>query len=253
MTTRSIPRTPVLRGGGTSFALALFVGACAHPATGAGPRAAAGPSQASYPKMAPLAEYLMDRDAEIALARSAAPAPIGNDATTLVLTDKGYVKAADGKNGFVCMVERAWFSPFDDPEFWNPKERSPACLNPPAARSALPVNIKRTELALAGLSKDEILAKLKQLVADKAFPAPEIGSMSYMMSKQQYLSDSANHWHPHLMFYVPGDMDASAWGANLPNGSTIYGGGQELPGGGRLPWTLFLVPVPTWSDGTRVD
>jgi hypothetical protein len=200
--------------------------------------------------MAPIADYLMDREAEIALARTAAPSAIGDEASVLVLTTAGYVEAASGKNGFVCMVERAWFSPFDDPEFWNPRERSPVCLNAPAVRSALPVNMKRTELALLGLTREQILARLKELVAAKAFVAIEIGAMSYMLSKHQYLSDANQNWHPHLMLYVPGDMDASVWGANLPGGSPVYGGGEELPGGGRLPWTLFIVPVPRWSDGT---
>jgi hypothetical protein len=152
-----------------------------------------------------------------------------------------------------CMVERSWFSPFDDPEFWNAKERAPVCLNPPAARSALPVSIKITELALAGVSKEDILTRLKALVSAKAFPAPEVGSMSYMMSKHQYLSDADGQAVPHLMFYVPGDMDASVWGANLPSGSAVYGGGKELPGGGRLPWTLFFVPVQRWSDATPFE
>jgi hypothetical protein len=39
--------------------------------------------------------------------------------------------------------------------------------------------------------------------------------MCYMMSKQQYLSDSGKVWHPHLMFFVPGSV-ARSWGANLP-------------------------------------
>jgi hypothetical protein len=38
-----------------------------------------------YPSMAPLDQYLMDRDAEIALARSAAPDSISRDATVMVL------------------------------------------------------------------------------------------------------------------------------------------------------------------------
>src|SRR5215469_11185170 len=38
-----------------------------------------------YPRMAPLDQYLMDRDAEIALARSAAPDAISGDATILLL------------------------------------------------------------------------------------------------------------------------------------------------------------------------
>jgi hypothetical protein len=207
----------------------------------------------TYPKMAPLEEYLMDRDAEIALAKSAGPAPISSDATVLVLTKRGYEEAVKGKNGFVCMVGRAWFAPFDEPEFWNPKARSPVCLNAPAARSAMPVDLKRTELALAGLSREQMLARMRELIAQKAFPTPEIGSMSYMLSKQQYLSDSDVHWHPHLMFYMPGDMAGSVWGANLPGGSTVYGGSQEMPGGGYMPWTLFFVPVPKWSDGTPFE
>jgi hypothetical protein len=36
----------------------------------------------------------------------------------------------------------------------------------------------------------ELLARTKELIAQKAFPAPEVGSISYMMSKQQCLSDT---------------------------------------------------------------
>jgi hypothetical protein len=39
-----------------------------------------------YPNMAPIDQYLMDRDAEIALARSAAPDAISHDASVIVLT-----------------------------------------------------------------------------------------------------------------------------------------------------------------------
>ena len=206
---------------------------------------------AEYPVMAPLEEYLIaDRDAEIALARSAAPRAISDDATVLVLTQQGFEKAVEGKNGFVCFVDRSWTSPFDDPKFWNPRLRGPMCLNAPAVRSALPVQMRITELVLAGLSREAILARMKEAIAKKEFGPPEIGSMSYMMSKQQYLDDDTPHWHPHLMFYMPGDMDGSVWGANLPKGSAVYGGGTDLPGGGRMPWTLFFVPVPIWSDGT---
>jgi hypothetical protein len=213
--------------------------------------AASTPAKASYPSMAPLEQYLLaDRDAEIALARSAAPPAIANDATVMVLTRRGYEKVVDGKNGFVCLVERSWQSPFDHAEFWNPHERSPACLNAPAVRSVLPSQHRVTELALAGLSKDAMLARMKESIAKKEFGGPEMGAMSYMMSKQQYLSDEGGHWHPHLMFYMPGDMDGPAWGANLASGSAVFGGGQELPGGGRMPWTIFFVPVPKWSDGT---
>src|ERR1700727_1388139 len=81
-----------------------------------------------YPSMAPLDQYLMDRDAEIALARSAAPESISRDADILVLGQHGYETAIKGKNGVVCAVERAWMSPFHgdfSDGFWNPKLRGP--------------------------------------------------------------------------------------------------------------------------------
>src|SRR5262249_3281032 len=79
-------------------------------------------SAASYPNMAPIDQYLMtDKNAEIAMARSAAPASISADAEVLVLGRHGYETAVKGKNGFVCLVERSWMSPFDFPQFCNPQ------------------------------------------------------------------------------------------------------------------------------------
>jgi hypothetical protein len=206
-----------------------------------------------YEKMAPLEQYLIaDRSAEIALARSAAPPSISNDAAVLVLTPRGYVTAVEGKNGFVCFVDRSWSSAFDDPEFWNPRGRGPTCMNPAAVRSVLPLQRRLTDMVLSGMSREEILARVKDAIAKKEFSPPEIGSMSYMMSKQQYLKDAAVHWHPHLMFYVPGDTNPAAWGANLPS-SPVLGGGQDLPGGGRMPWTIFYVPLSRWSDGSPAE
>jgi len=60
-----------------------------------------------YPSMAPLDQYLMERNAEIVLARSAAPESISRDAEVLVLGRHGYESAVKGNNGFVCMVERS--------------------------------------------------------------------------------------------------------------------------------------------------
>src|ERR1700740_3311310 len=81
-----------------------------------------------YPSMAPLDQYLMDRNAEIAMARSAAPEAISRDADVLVLGRHGYETAVKGKNGFVCVVERGWMGPFEGKfavNFWNPKLRGP--------------------------------------------------------------------------------------------------------------------------------
>src|SRR3984885_8291959 len=115
-------------------------------------------SKATYSRMAPTAQYLMrDQEAEIALARSAAPAALSHDATILVLKEHGYETAVKGKNGFVCVVERSWMGPVDSPEFWNPNMRGPVCFNPPAVRSVLPITYKRIELSLIRLSKIQII------------------------------------------------------------------------------------------------
>ena len=197
-----------------------------------------------YLTMAPLDQYLMaDRNAEIALARSAAPESISHDAAVMVLEWHGYETAIKSKNGFVCMVERSWTAGIDDPEFWNPKLRAAICFNPAAARSYLPLTIKKTKLVLAGRSKAQMFESVKAALDKKELPALESGAMCYMMSKQSYLSDRDGHWHSHLMFFVP-QADAVTWGADLP-GSPILAAEDAQD---RL--TVFLIPVGKWSDGT---
>lgn len=123
---------------------------------GAVDRTAAQNGDKSYPSMAPVEQYLMaDRAAEIALARSAAPDSISLDAAVMVLGRHGYETAVQGKNGFVCVVERSWTAPLDDPNFWNPKLRGPICFNPAAAHTYLPRTFKKTELILAGQTKEQ--------------------------------------------------------------------------------------------------
>ena len=196
-------------------------------------------AKAPYPSMAPVEQYLMaNRNAEIALARSAAPESISRDAEVLVLGGHGYETAVKGKNGFVCTVERAWTAGIDDPDFWNPKVRGPICLNPAAARSYLPLTIKKTELVLAGQSKAQMFESIKAGLDKKELPTPESGAMSYMLSKEGYLTQVGGPWHPHLMFFVP-LADAATWGADLP-GSPILAMNDAQD---RL--TIFLIRSPS--------
>ena len=199
-----------------------------------------------YSNMAPIDQYLMtDRNAEITMARSAGPPSISANAEVLVLSSHGYETAVRGKNGFVCLVERSWMSPFDFAQFWNPKMRGPICFNPPAVRSILPLTLKRTELVLAGLSKAQIVEGIKAFDA-KGLPPLEPGAMSFMMSSQGYLNDNVGHWIPHLMFYIP-LTDSRSWGADL-SGSPVMLNPQF--NGAPEPITEFMIPVSTWSDGT---
>ena len=207
-------------------------------------RAQAQSPQGRYPQMAPLDQYLIpDRDAEIAMAKSAAPAAVSANARILVLGRRGYETAVEGRNGFVCMVERAWMSPFDDQNFWNPRIRGPVCYNPPAVGSVLPLIVRRTQLVLAGLSKSQVLDSLQAGPRSSAAP----GAMAFMLSKLGYLGDAAGGpWLPHLMVYAP-LADSSTWGADSP-GSPVFAFHQFTAE--RQPFAMFLVPVPQWSDGT---
>jgi len=196
--------------------------------------------------MAPLDQYLMDRSAEIALAQSAAPPSISGKATILVLTRNGYDTAIKGSNGFVCAVERSWMAQYDFPQFWNPHMRGPLCYNPAAVRSILPYTIRRTELALAGHTKSEMAAAIKDGIEKHLLPPLEAGAMTYMMSKQQNLNDNAHNWVPHLMFYFP-RADAANWGADLSGAPPMLNPQfQESP----EAISVIMVPVTHWSDGT---
>jgi hypothetical protein len=201
----------------------------------------------AYPSMVSIEQYLMtDRNAEIALARSAAPSAISSDAKILVLGWRGYETAIEGRNGFVCMVERSWMSPFNSAEFWNPKVRVPQCFNPAAARSILPLTIKRTEMVLTGLSKAQMIDSIKAGFDNKELPIPQPGAMCYMMSPAGYLNDALGHYVPHLMFYFP-LTDKSSWGADLPDSPVTL---NPQFRDGPEPITEFVISVSKWSDGT---
>lgn len=220
----------------SSFAVAVMLGAASH--------ATAQNAKALYPSMAPLDQYLMeDRGSEIALARSAAPESISRDAEVRVLGRHGYETAIQGKNGFVCIVQRSWTASIDDPNFWNPKLRAPICFNAAAARSYLPGTIKNTVLILAGRTKAQMMDAIVAGIDKKELPPMEPGAMCYMLSKHGYLSDRDGHWHPHLMFFFS-QTDPAAWGAGLPDSPIIaFNDAWEH-------LTTFLVPVRQWSDGT---
>jgi hypothetical protein len=228
-------RTRRGRGNGTVVLLALTIAAFRVEAQHAEAQDVSTP----YPAMAPIAHYRMDRDAEIALARTAAPTSISRDAEILVLGEKNFEVAVPGKNGFVCAVGRAFAGPLNNPEFWSPRNRSPICWNPPAARSLLPYAMKQTGMALAGASKAQITDAVRAAVARKELGPPESGSMAYMMSRNAYLTDRGGHNLAHLMF-------------ELPRGGLFQEDPNFFVSWDPAPVIEFNVPVGTWSDGTPV-
>jgi len=220
------------------FALCVGLGTAYTMVTEAMAQGAATP----YPKTGPIEQYLMDRTAEIALARSAAPESISRDAEILVLERHGFEMAVKGKNGFVCIVGRGWSSAAD-PDFWNPKVRVPMCVNAPAARTYLLAIKKITELALAGRTLAQVNEAIANAFAKKELPSMEAGAMCYMTGKEGYGGDVAPHWPPHLMFFYS-DTDTAMWGANLPD-SPVIGIADPL-----FHLTQFVIAVERYSDGT---
>lgn len=210
----------------------------------AGNQAIAQAAKAAYPAMAPLDQYLIaDEKEEIALARSAAPASISDKAEIMVLTRDGYKTAAQGTNHFTCLVERSWGQATDQAEFWNPKMRAPHCFNAQAAKSFAVIYLMKTKLVLAGKSTAEIAQAITAALDKKQLPALEPGAMAYMMSRQQYLNDQGKAWHPHAMFFSPGDMTKS-WAADDPNSPVMMANDPEE----RV--TILFVLADKWSDGT---
>jgi hypothetical protein len=202
---------------------------------------------AAQSTMASIDPYLMDRDAEIAMARSAGPNSISSGAKVLVLGRHGYETAVEGKNDFVCLVGRSWDLSKNNPAFWDPKIHGPVCLSGSAVRSYLPVWLKKTELAIAGRSNTQIEDAIKDGIAKGELPTPEPGSMAYMMSKQGYLNASIKGpWLPHVMFYIP-EIDPKALAIE----------GDDVPLNAHedkaARFTVIDVPVSKWSDGTLAN
>jgi hypothetical protein len=193
-----------------------------------------------YDSIAPLASY-MQKDAadEIVLARSAAPPSVSSDADILVFSSSGYDRAATGKNGWTCLVQRSWNGQYDNPEFWNPKIRVPICFNAAASESVLPVYLERTKSVLARRNLRAVIDEGKL----HTVPDPKPGSFAMMMSKQGYLGDGVGAAAPHVMIFAANVSDKEL-GANLdqaPVGATP---------GDKPSITIFYFAARRWSDGT---
>ena len=199
-------------------------------------------------KMPPLSRYLMAPNAEIALARSAAPASISQHATIMVLTSTGYSIAVKGQNGFTCLVERAFAEP-DMGMFGNVRIQDPTCYNAPASRSVLAYTLKRASMAIGGATGVQIEQAIQKDIASKALPVAPPDSIAYMMSKDQYIDDASRNWFPHLMFFMPHADGANLgliWGADRMRSPIAYDPRVVT----HEPWARFFVPVSHWSDGS---
>src|SRR5713101_2935754 len=200
---------------------------------------ALGAQSGNYP---PLSQYVMPRDAEIALARSAAPPGISDRATIKVLTMSGYEVASEGDNGSVCMVMRGFSAPTYTPAqfrdlVYDPTVRAPICFTQPAARMVMPYYELRTRLAMEGRDPDRIAKGVKAAYAKGEIPKRDGVSFAYMWSADQSLGPGIGHWHPHMMVFCPSYENSmvggNEFGSMLPQVSDDAG----------TPFTVVVIPV----------
>jgi hypothetical protein len=201
--------------------------------------AGAGAQTSKYP---PLTEYLMPRDAEVALARSAAPSNISSRATTKVLTTTGYQVVREGDNGFVCMVMRGWTAPTYTPAplrdlVFDPTVRAPICFNPEASRTVMPYYELRSKLAMEGRMPDQIAEGIEAAYARGELPKRDGVTFAYMWSADQNLGPGAGHWHPHMMVFSP-------YYKNSMLGDNEFGGPlPSVTDDAGTPFAVVVIPV----------
>jgi hypothetical protein len=193
-------------------------------------------------KYASFSEIAMTPEAEIALAKSAAPDNISAHATVKILTPSGFKVAAEGDNGFVCIVMRGWGAPTFSPAFlrdlvYDAKMRAPICFNPVAARTVLPLQEFRTKLGMEGKTPDEITAGVQAAYTKGELPKMDTVALAYMFSADQYLGPMAGHWHPHVMIYTP------YWDNSMVGGKQIGGALPAITDDGGTPFAVIVIPV----------
>jgi hypothetical protein len=200
------------------------------------------PSLAQDQKYPPLSEYMMASEAEIALARSAAPANISDRAIIKVLTASGYKVVREGDNGFVCMVMRGWSAPTYTPApfrnlVYDPTVHAPICFNPTASRTVMPYYELRSKFAMEGKTPGQIAEAVQEAYSKGVLPKRDEVSFAYMWSADQNLASGVGHWHPHMMVFSPyyenSMVGGNEFGSLLPQVSDDAG----------TPFSVVVIPV----------
>jgi len=198
--------------------------------------------RAQSSKYSPLSEYMMTPEAEITLARSAAPENVSAHATVKILTPSGFKVAAQGDNGFVCIVMRGWGAPTFTPApfrdlVYYAKLRAPICFNPVASRTVLPLHELRTKLGMEGKTPDQIAEGVQAAYAKGVLPKMETVAFAYMFSADQDLGPGVGPWHPHMMLYTP-YYENSMLGGNQVGGALPFVGDDA-----GTPFAVTVIPV----------
>lgn len=192
---------------------------------------AAGWAQES--KYPPLSEYMMPQEAEVALAKSAAPEKVSARATVKILTPSGYKVATKGDNGFVCLVIRGWAAATSTTEaernlVYDAKLRAPHCFDTVASQTVLRRMELETKLGMEGNGPEQIAKEVQAAYAKGKLPKMKTVAFAYMFSADQNLGLGLGAWHPHMMVYTPYYENSMLGGHEIDSGLPVvgYGGTQ---------------------------
>lgn len=174
----------------------------------------------------------MPRAAEVALARSAAPAAISATARVWIWNGSRYEVADSGSTGVNCFLSRAWVPSVE-----------PHCLDAEASGTILPILMYRIEQYAQGVADSMVERQITAGLRSGRFKLPQRPAVTYMMSAAQELvggnGTAVGAWQPHLMIYYPGWTGEQA---GLP-GFVADVGFIENPG---TPLAAFVVPLRTF-------
>jgi hypothetical protein len=196
------------------------------------------PATSKYP---PLADYMMPREAEMALARSAAPPNISGRATIKVMTKSGYEVAREGDNGCVCLVMRGWSAPVFTPAalrdlVYDAAVRAPICFDQRATRLVLPFYELKHKLGMEGKTPAQIADGIQAAYGRGQIPKRDAVSFAYMWSAEQHLGTAVGRWHPHMMVFAPYYENGMLGGNDL-------GAAPIVSDDAGTPFTVIVIPV----------
>jgi len=202
----------------------------------------------AQPAASSLQPYLIEEAREMSLARSAATAEVTAGAAVYVLRADGYHLAAEGDNGFACLVQRSFTAPTTEPaEFHDPRLLAPICFAPDAAATVMQRDLFIARLVARGTPLPEIRQAEAEAYASGILQYPDTAVFAYMLSSAQWLGPGITHWRPHVMVWAPGVQAEDV----VPKGLRTFGLTSGLPVldtryGPKQ--TLIVIPVTTSVD-----
>ena len=178
------------------------------------------------------ARPVMPRDAEIALARSAAPPAVSGRARVWLWNGTAYVVTDSGASRVNCYVGRPWVPSVE-----------PHCFDEEGSRTVMPILMRKVELYAQGKTDAEADREIADGLLKGRYRLPSRPAVTYMMSQKQELvngnGSAVGAWQPHLMIYHP---NLTGEGVGLP-GFVADLGFVENPG---TALSALIVPLKSF-------